>query len=84
MHLRELRESQTAIARLLDVTQPTVQKLLKCAEHNTMPVEGFSGANPFEICERYVAGYLTREQLIKELSCWNYAPARKRRSCLTT
>lgn len=38
--------------------------------------EGFSGADPYEIALRYAAGQITREQLIDELSRWEYTPDR--------
>ncbi len=36
--------------------------------------EGFSGAGPYEICQRYTTGQITRDQLIDELTRWNYPP----------
>lgn len=66
--------SQTEIARLVGVTQPTISKLLHRAEPVSMAREGFSGADPFEICERYAAGLITRDQLVDELTRWDYTP----------
>ncbi|MBF4624784.1 hypothetical protein [Clavibacter sp. VKM Ac-2872] len=43
----------------------------------TMPVEGFSGATPLEICERYAVGHLDREQLVDELTRFPYVPLDK-------
>ncbi|WP_051196460.1 hypothetical protein [Jonesia quinghaiensis] len=40
----------------------------------TKPVEGFSGADPYEICERYAAGLISRDQLVDELTRWEYTP----------
>ncbi|OUE31502.1 hypothetical protein BFL35_04715 [Clavibacter michiganensis] len=42
-----------------------------------MPVEGFSGATPLEICERYAVGLLDREQLVDELTRFPYVPLEK-------
>jgi hypothetical protein len=39
-----------------------------------MPLEGFSGATPFEICERYGAGEIDRAQVVDELARFPYAP----------
>ncbi|MDR1188810.1 MAG: hypothetical protein LBK95_15405 [Bifidobacteriaceae bacterium] len=39
-----------------------------------MPLEGFSGATPWEICERYAAGEISREQLVDELVRYPYVP----------
>jgi hypothetical protein len=38
----------------------------------SMPIENFSGATPEEICRRYAAGFLTREQLVDELARFPY------------
>jgi hypothetical protein len=35
--------------------------------------EGFSGASPYEIAERYAAGDIDRDTMIRELSAWPYA-----------
>lgn len=66
--------SQTAIAKLVGVKQPTIHKLLNRAESVPMAREGFSGADPFEICERYAAGLIARDQLVDELTRWDYTP----------
>jgi hypothetical protein len=42
-----------------------------------MPIEGFSGATPLEICERYAVGFLDREQLVDELTRFPYVPMDK-------
>lgn len=36
--------------------------------------EGFSGADPYEIALRYEAGQLSREELVEELTRWEYTP----------
>jgi len=72
--LRNRGKSQTEIAAMIGVAQPTVQKLLARAEAITMPPPGFSGADPYEICQRYAAELISREQLRDELSRWEYAP----------
>ena len=41
--------SQTTIAKLVGVKQPTIHRLLERAKSVPMPREGFSGADPFEI-----------------------------------
>ena len=48
--------------------------------HKLAPVpQGFSGASPFELCQRYAIGELTETGLIEQLSRWKYAtlPATK-------
>jgi hypothetical protein len=66
---------QAAVARALSVTQPAVSKLLAGAEARgvkSVP-DGFSGAGPYEIAERYAAGDIDRDAMIHELSAWPYA-----------
>lgn len=66
--------SQTLIAQLLGVKQPTIQRVIVRAKSVPMPRDGFSGADPFEICERYAADVIDRTQLVEELVRWDYAP----------
>lgn len=35
--------------------------------------EGFSGASPYEIAERYAAGDVDRDEMVRQLSAWPYA-----------
>ncbi|WP_299168999.1 hypothetical protein [uncultured Arthrobacter sp.] len=65
---------QAAIARELGVSQPSISKLLAGAEaRGVKPVsDGFSGAGPYEIAERYAAGDIDRDAMIRELSSWPY------------
>src|SRR5690625_2108849 len=72
--LRNRGVSQTEIAAMIGVAQPTVQKLLARAEAISMPRQGFSGADPYEICQRYAADLISREQVRDELSRWEYTP----------
>lgn len=78
-YLRLLRDlvkttSQVEIARRLGVTQPSISQALKSAGRVPDPRDGFSGADPYEIAQRYAAGELSREQLVEELSRWEYRP----------
>lgn len=42
--------------------------------HKLAPIpQGFSGASPFELCQRYAIGELTETELIQQLSRWEYA-----------
>jgi hypothetical protein len=78
---RELRRlskrgySQTRLSQLLHISQPSVFSALQTAEKVRDVVEGFSGADPYEICQRYAAGIIERAQLVDELARWNYAPS---------
>lgn len=65
---------QVDIARALKVTQPALSSALKVARRVPEVAPGFSGAGPYEICQRYAIGELDREQLLDELLRWEYAP----------
>ncbi len=74
--LRRLSErgySQRDISRWLGIAQPSVLSALKTASKVAMPVDGFSGATPYEICQRYAAGFIDRAQLVDELTRFPYA-----------
>lgn len=74
--LRRLKErgfTQSEIARWLGIAQPSVTSALRTASKVAMPLDGFSGATPAEICQRYAAGFLNRAQLIDELVRFPYA-----------
>lgn len=61
---------QRFVARALGVSQPGISQLLT---RGVDPVpEGFSGASPYEIAERFAAGDIDREAMIRELSAWPY------------
>ncbi|WP_125613022.1 MarR family transcriptional regulator [Specibacter cremeus] len=66
--------AQRDIARALGVAQPAISRLLKqAAARGVKPIpEGFSGASPYEIAERYAAGDIDRDTMIRELSAWPY------------
>ncbi|MFD6029077.1 hypothetical protein ACFWE5_00065 [Cellulosimicrobium funkei] len=65
--------SQSEIARLLAISQPAVHKALKAAERVPEVADGFSGASPYEIAERYAAGQIDRARVVDELARWPYA-----------
>lgn len=80
--LRALRKlaatmTQTQIAKELRISQPAVNKRLKAAAQVPDVREGFSGASPYEIAERYAAGQIDRAQLVDELTRWPYAEQAK-------
>lgn len=80
---RELRRlddmgyGQTQISRWLGISQPSVNSALRTAAKVDMPLEGFSGATPMEICQRYAAGFIDRAQLVDELVRFPYVPGGK-------
>jgi len=71
--LSELGHTQTQIAKWLRISQPSVLSALRTAGKVPMPEEGFSGATPYEICQRYAGGLIDRAQLVDELTRFPYA-----------
>lgn len=69
--------SQREIARGLGIAQPNVSKMMKAAAVAPPLVEGFSGADPYEIAERFSIGELTLFQLVDELLRWDYSPTQR-------
>lgn len=65
--------SQTELAKVLAISQPSVNKALKAAAKVPDVRENFSGATPYEIAQRYAAGQIDRDQLVDELGRWQYA-----------
>lgn len=65
---------QRDIARALNVTQSAISQALKKAAARGVGAipEGFSGASPYEIAERYAAGDIDRKEMIRQLSAWPY------------
>lgn len=64
--------TQETIARHLGMTQAGVSQELRQARALPEVPEGFSGASPLEICERYAAKDIDRMQLVEELCLWTY------------
>ncbi len=80
-YLRALRQlagsmTQVELARSVGVTQPAISAALKSAAKVSEPRAGFSGADPYEIAQRYAAGDLGRDQVIDELARWDCRPGR--------
>ena len=78
-YLRVLRRlsgsmTQTDLAQSLGMTQPSISSALKSAAKVPEPREGFSGASPYEIAQRFAAGEIDRDQLVDELTRWEYVP----------
>jgi hypothetical protein len=68
--------SERDIARGLGIPQPSVAGLLASADRRAAaPIPpGFSGASPYEIAQRFAAGYIDRGRAAEELCRWSYAP----------
>lgn len=73
-HLEQRGHSQPQMARVLGISQPAVNSALKTARKVPEAMPGFSGASPYEICQRYALGKIDRAQLIDELTRWEYTP----------
>lgn len=69
--------SERKIAALVEVSQPTIHKMLAVAEKDPDPPEGFKGATPLEICQRYEAEEFGREELVDQLARFPYAKGGK-------
>ena len=69
--------TQASLGMKIGISQPSVSSLLKNAKGVVDPPEGFSGASPFEICQRYSIGKISKESLIDQLSRWKYAKPSK-------
>ena len=67
--------TQRELADLLGLSQPSVSSALRTAERVPMPAEGQRSASPYEVCQRYAAGELTRAEAIAELIEWDYVVA---------
>ena len=61
--------SQTQVAAHIGLTQARVSQIVSTTPK---PREGFSGASPREIAQRFAAGELTEAQAIDELGRWPY------------
>ena len=66
--------TQNAIAAELGISQGRVSQI--AAEEDDLP-EGFSGATPTEIAQRYAVGEISREQAVDELGRWPYAKSHR-------
>ena len=64
-------------ARGLGISKYELPDMLKKAERVEPIRAGFSSGSPYEICQRYYVGELTRAQAIDELVRWEYKPQAK-------
>lgn len=64
--------TQTRIASILRVSQPAIATALKRAAKVPNAVEDFKAASPHEVCQRYAAGLISRDEVIRELVAWPY------------
>lgn len=67
-------EAQRAIGHAAAISQPAVAQHLAHSGHVRPVPQGFSGADPLEICQRYYLGQITEDRLFDELTRWEYIP----------
>lgn len=67
-------KTQAEIARAARMSQSAVSQHLKQMRDIAFPPDGFAGASPLEICERYAAGQISSEDLKSQLVAWEFAP----------
>ncbi|MGX1751421.1 hypothetical protein [Glutamicibacter protophormiae] len=66
--------SQREMAALLGMSQPAVAKALQRAQSVPAVVGEFNAASPYEVCQRYAAGFIDRDELVRQLVVWPYKP----------
>ncbi|PWI28044.1 helix-turn-helix domain-containing protein [Pseudoglutamicibacter cumminsii] len=66
--------SQREMAEVLGMSQPAVAKALQRAQTVPAVVGEFNAASPYEVCQRYAAGFIDREELVRLLVEWPYKP----------
>lgn len=71
-HLEQQGRPQVEVAQALGVAQPSLSSALKSARKVPELVQGFSGAGPYEICQRFAIDQIGRAQLVEELARWEY------------
>ncbi|MFJ4264658.1 hypothetical protein ACIPYU_19635 [Paenarthrobacter nicotinovorans] len=79
-YIRALQEAvqsgvqQRDIAKALHVSQSAVSQALTGAAARGVKAipDGFSGASPYEIAQRYAACDIDRDEMIRQLSTWQY------------
>ncbi|WP_435298950.1 hypothetical protein [Timonella sp. A28] len=62
------------IANGARIPQTTVPQALDAVAKTPDLLEGFSAASPYELCERYASGLLSRDELLDQLTRWPYPP----------
>lgn len=69
--------TQVQMANVLRLSQPAVAKALQRAAKVPDAVAGFRAASPHELCQRFAAGLIGREEVVRELVAWPYRSAPK-------
>ncbi|WP_050671443.1 helix-turn-helix domain-containing protein [Luteipulveratus halotolerans] len=71
---------QQTLADALGVSQGAVSQRLKIAREATPPPDGFVGATPLEIAQRYALRLIDRPMMIQQLADWDYPPVDRSRA----
>lgn len=66
--------TQREMAALLGMSQPAVAKALQRAQAVPAVVGEFNAASPYEVCQRYAAGFIDRTEVVRQLVAWPYKP----------
>ncbi|MFJ2619553.1 hypothetical protein [Glutamicibacter sp. NPDC087344] len=66
--------SQREMAALQGMSQPAVAKALQRAQAVPAVVGEFNSASPYEVCQRYAAGFIDRAEVVRQLVAWPYKP----------
>lgn len=66
--------TQKEMAALLGMSQPAVAKALQRAQAVPAVVGEFNAASPYEVCQRYAAGFIDRAEVVRQLVAWPYKP----------
>jgi len=66
--------TQREMAEVLGMSQPAVAKALQRAQAVPEVVGGFNAASPYEVCQRYAAGFIDRAEVVSQLATWPYKP----------
>ena len=66
--------TQREMAALLGMSQPAVAKALQRAQAVPAVVGEFNAASPYEVCQRYAAGFIDRAAVVRQLVEWPYKP----------
>jgi len=75
VHRLSLELSERELSVALTVRPETIRDVLEEAGRLPAVRDGFHGGDPIEIVNRFVAGQITHEQVVDELTRWPYAPS---------
>ncbi|WP_029067974.1 hypothetical protein [Jonesia quinghaiensis] len=65
---------EAELTETLGISQPAVAKALKACESTPDVRELFAAGSAMELCQRYAAGLLSRDETVRQLSEWPFGP----------